>query len=439
MGSVDDTICRIDVPVTPISTTPTTSHPIETPLSRWPIRTILMSAGYILLGLSVFITLGVIFYSNFVRLEVSSSVVSTELQTLKMPMDGFVQKVRYDAGQSVFAGDVIMHITDRKLESTIANTKIRVEAAERNISRIKQKRHIEEERLKLYQIVSRTDRGIAEARLSAAREALKSADAQLVRMSKLLKSGVVTKAQVEKAKQAQAQSESQVREQSLILEKATAMDSVSGQRHYNHKVFAADLDLQALELVEAIELLDVDVKKLQLLEQRKEDLLIRAPFDARIVKLYQSEATGVARNEPLILIERSDQVSVTAFLNQAEVMEVGLFDQASVFVPALDVRLAAQVVRIDRNSLMLNQLATDYTWKDEKERSAAVILQLDVSEEIRSFVSAGQPAVVIFKRRRSKGPISRIFSGSHLPDRLNNNLSKDSQLHEMEDAIGEQI
>lgn len=178
MGTVEDSICRIDVPVTPISTEPSKNHASETPVRRLPIRTIVMSTFYVFLGLAVFSYLGILLYSNFMRLEIPSSVVSTELQTLRMPVDGVIRQINFEKGHDVKAGDELLRIVDLKLERQIREAKLKVAAASKSLWQAKQKQRIEKERLKLYQIVNRTDKVISQARLSSLRERLKSADAR---------------------------------------------------------------------------------------------------------------------------------------------------------------------------------------------------------------------------------------------------------------------
>jgi len=401
MGTVEDSICRIDVPVTPISTEPSANHVSELPVRRIPVKTIAMSTFYVLLGLAVFSYLGILIYSNFMRLEVPSSVVSTELQTLRMPVDGVIQQINFETGSEVQAGDEIIRIIDLKLERQISDAKLKVEAANKTLWQMKQKQRIETERMKLYQIVNRTDKVITEARLSSLRAALKSADARFYRMKKLKSKGVATERQYDIARSEQATAEAVVREAELMLEKHTAMDAVSARRHYNHKEFVTDLDMLALDLEMAYSRLEMEMEKLGQLEQAKGKLVMRAPFNGRIVNLYQSSNSNVLRNEPVLLIERGDDVSVTAFLNQDEILEIGLFDEATVFVPALNRNFPAAVSKIDRSSLFLNKGATQYTWQDEKEKTAAVTLKIMVDPQFTSHVRAGLPVVVIFDRKET--------------------------------------
>jgi hypothetical protein len=205
-----------------------------------------------------------------------------------------------------------------------------------------------------------------------------------------------------------------------MLEKHTAMDAVSTRRHYNHKEFVTDLDMLAVDLEMAYSRLELETEKLNQLEQAKGKLVMKAPFDGRIVSLYQTSNTSVLRNEPVLLIERGDDISVTAFLNQEEVLEVGLYDEATVFVPALNRNFSAAVTKIDRSSLFLNKGATRYTWQDEKQKTAAVTLKIVVDPVFANHVRAGLPVVVIFDRKETSdiwAKIKGVISTTLEPDR----------------------
>lgn len=408
MGTVDDSICRIDVPVTPISTKPSADHISETPIHRLSIRTIAMSVLYIVIGLLVFTHTAILIYSNFMRLEISSSVVSTQLQTLKMPMDGVIQMINFSEGERVKAGDRIVQIDDKKLNRQINAAKLRIEEAKSTVWQVTQKHKIETERLKLYQIVSRTDKNIAKARLSSLREALKSADAHYTRIVKLRKADVVTINEVEEAKKLQTSAAAEVKEAELLLERDSAMSEASSRRHYNHKVFITDLDMLAVEMEVAYSALKVEVQKLQYLDEVKAKNVIRAPFDGRIISLYLTSYSNASRNEPLVLLERDNPTAVTAYLNQKEILEVGLNDEAKVFIPALNRHILARVIKVDRSSLNLNKNATHYTWQDDKDRTAAVTLDLQLSDVDAGQIRAGLPVVVIFDRRETNDIWSTI-------------------------------
>ncbi len=424
MGTVEDSICRIDVPVTPISTKPTTSHSSETPVSRLPIKTIIMSCLYITIGISVFSYVMILIYSNFMRLEIASSVVSTHLQTLKMPVDGIVRQINYIEGQTVLKGHQLAVIEDVKLEQKIKGAALDVEISKKNVWQIQEKYRIETERMKLYKIVSKTETSIAKAHLASLKEGLRAADARLIRVITLKRKGVATSRQLDVAKTEQTRLAAEVRVAQLKLQQNTAMEAASDRRHYNHKSFVSDLDMVAVELEMAYADLKVAMQKLYQLEDAKNNLIMRAPFTGRIAAIYLANDSRLIRNDPLLVLEKTDGVTVTSFLNQTEIMEVGLYDEATIFVPALNRNISAIVTKIDRSSLYLNKNRNNYIWHDEKERTAAVTLNLKVDGLLASHITAGLPVVVIFKRRE----VSDIWAS--IMNILNNNPQPRSEYDE---------
>ncbi|MEM8793952.1 MAG: HlyD family efflux transporter periplasmic adaptor subunit [Pseudomonadota bacterium] len=413
MGSVEDAICRIDIPVTPISTKPDVNPSADVPTRRWPIKTIVMTGFYITFGLAVFGYAALLTYSTVMRLEVKSAVLSAPLTTLKMPVDGFLVPVSLEEGQTVRKGDLIARIENPALNQRIEETRLRVARARDSLFHKEQKVRIEKERMKLYRLVSDTNHEIAAAKLDAHRAEMKAADGHYLRISKLAKEGFATTAMISEARKRQEEAEAKVREAELILERTTAMKRVSGRRHYNHKVFVSDLDMMQVELSEARAHLETEETRLAHLMRVRTAQIIRSPANGQIVSIFQSPDAAVSRHDPLMTIEISDQLSVTAFLDQEEVLQVGLSDEASIYIPGLNEHLTAKVTAIDRNAAFLDPQANHYTWRAEDARTAAVSLKFTATPQQIEDMRAGLPAVVIFSKRTTNdiyGRLSRLFS-----------------------------
>lgn len=420
MASVEDTICRIDVPVTPISTKPDEVPGEIATRSRWPLKTIAMSAFYLVLGTLVFGYLGILTYSKTMRLEVRTAVISAPLATLKMPLDGILRPVRFVAGTQLKRGERIALIENPKLLAQIDDKRIELESAKRAQLRSQERYRIESARMQLYQIINRTDRQIAEAKVTALQEALASTDATFARLAGLNDKGLVTASKLGVAIRERAQAEARLKEAELELERATAMDSVSDRRYFNHKEFVADLDMLALEIEEASSLVNTTSMQLESLEKLHDSLAILAPFDGRIVSVQQAAHTTILRNEPLLTIEEKTIPTVTAFLNQDQVLEVGLHDVAKVYLPSIGQHIDATVTAIDRNSTFINSDRSHYSWKDGKEKSAAISLHLHMANGQSDLISAGLPAVVIFPSRQVNDiyhMIGSIFRTDDIQDR----------------------
>jgi len=175
--------------------------------------------------------------------------------------------------------------------------------------------------------------------------------------------------------------------------------SLNATQPWKHKEFVTDLDMIALQVEEANAQVIALSQQLEKLDDRKASMIIRAPFDGRIVSVKQSGKVMVFRNQQLLTLEKLEVPTVTAFLDQEQVLNVGLSDKAKVFVPAY---------KIDRNSAFLDTKASHYTWTDSKEKSAAVSLQLDIPIEELTQIRAGLPVVVIFPKRSTNSVLSEV-------------------------------
>lgn len=408
MASVEDTICRIDIPVTPISTKPDVNPADEVPVRRWPVKTIVMSCFYIIFGLSVFAYAAMLLHSNIMRLEVESAVVSAPLLTVKMPVAGHLDPVAYEKGRVLRQGDLIAKITNPALDAKIEEAKLKVAQAGDALLRLEQKAHIEQERMKLYQLVSETDYNIALARKEARAEALAAADKHFLRMQRLAEKGHIANPRLEEANQRQIEASTRLMEAEQSLQQATAMMSASGRRHYNHKVFVVDLDMVELELSGARSALAVAKARLANLLRMKTNQVITAPADGLVVALFAAPHGIVERNAPLMTIEATHDLSVTAFLNQEEILDIGLSDEASIYLPAYGEFLEGKITSIDRNAAFLKPDANHYQWRDSQDRTAAVSISLKSADDQTTNIRAGVPAVVIFNRRSHSTLTARL-------------------------------
>lgn len=410
MATIDDTICRIDVPVTPISTSPTPNPEETLPLKRWPIKSIFMSTFYLLLGLIVFSYIGVIFYSSYFTLEVPYSVVSSKIQTLKMPMDGVLIPVNYQIGSHLDKGEPLFRIENQAISTQLLSLSVKIQKTENELAESKEKYRIETERMKLYQLVSKTDTQILVAQVEAKKQEVKSADDNMVRVLKLKHNNALSAKQLDDAKDRQNIVSFQLQELEAKLSQARAMESVSTRRHYNHKEFASDLDLAAVALQSLYSRLKIEKQQYSDLNNKLQNHVVRAPYTGKIVDVYHTAESSIPKNEPVLVFEETETTTVTAYLNQEEILQVGLNDLATVFVPAIDQHFKAVITKIDRSSAYIDQKTAKYTWKDSKEKTALVTLEIFSEQEFKELLSAGLPAVVIFKRRSTNSLMSKFLN-----------------------------
>lgn len=399
MATIDDTICRIDVPVTPISTKPDTNPASEMPVKRWPIKTMVMSAFYVLLGVFVFSYLAILIYSNVMRMEIETAVVTKQLRTISMPVEGEIIPVKMKAGTKVKKGEVIARVKGKATQVQLVSKQIEYADKTRAYELAVRRYHIESQRLKIYEIASQTEAQIAKARLEAAHAALISADLNVERTGNFDLNKESAKLKYDDALLHQEEMEARVREAELMVERAIAMSAVSDRRHFTEDGFVADLDLLALD----VETANAELAKLQdeidFLEQQSGEHTIRAPFSGQILQIADLQGQSFAKDHALLTIEKREVPKVQAFLSQDEVLSVGLNDDASIYLPSLGETITAKVVHIDRKAGHINGEMTNYIWRESDAKTALVSLELNANEISGNQVTAGLPAVVIFSKR----------------------------------------
>jgi len=262
----------------------------------------------------------------------------------------------------------------------------------------------------LYQIVSKTDTQILKAQVASKKQALKSADENMLRVFKLNKNAVVSAKKLDESKERQSEISFELQELEAKLSQAIAMESVSSRRHYNHKEFSSDLDIAAVELQTLYLRLQIEKEQLSDLNARQNGQVVRAPFTGKIMNVFHASESSLSKNEPVLVFEETSVITVTAYLDQEEVLEVGLQDLATVYVPALDQHFDAMITKIDRNSAYINNKTARYTWKDKKEKTALVSLEIFSQQHLSEMLSAGLPAVVIFNRRTTSSFVSKALN-----------------------------
>lgn len=127
MMSIEDTILRIDSPVTPVSTAPDPSPVSEVPISRLPTKLIAMSTFYGVLGLVVMSLVLLTIYENFLNLKVETAVTSVPVEPIVSLIDGRIKRVNAAVNVPVSSGMTMMVLESPDLKKRIEGAKISIE------------------------------------------------------------------------------------------------------------------------------------------------------------------------------------------------------------------------------------------------------------------------------------------------------------------------
>lgn len=411
MTSVEDTILRIDTPVTPVPTLPDPNAGREIPVRRLPLRTLAFTSLYLMAGLAVLIYCGLVAYANFLRLEIDTAVVSAPVQPILATADGKLWTVAYDDDQLVRRQSPLMTIQDAGLETAIEEARINVDRMTMEL--VAKERELAAERARL-----RDYRSIAVnrlARLGARVQSLEQRELvlrrQRERFAHLLQNGWSTRSRLDEVDDAYHSVLGQLSEARLLQEEQQdALQSLSEGRFFTGEKLEGRLQEVQAEVDLYWERVRLANDELLALERQKERLTIFAPTEGRLVRMLKPPGSTVRRGEEIALFERDEARVIDAFLTQEEVLEVGLGDEALIYFPALDARARAVVVEVDRTGEYLNEMRAQYEWRAVDARTARVTLAFVrlSAEDIRRRFRAGTPAVVIFDRRNTDELQARI-------------------------------
>jgi multidrug resistance efflux pump len=424
MVDVEDTIQRIDVPVTPASLEPDKPRgaaAANVPVRRWPVKTTIMTGLYLAAGFVVFGYAGLLSYTNFFRMEVQTAVIAAPVEVVTAPSDGEVRWTDVKPGDSIRAGEVIVKLIDSQLEREIEHAEIAVQERKAKLGYLKQ-RHLEElERIRGYGTVEMKNLKQTEIELEAYEAQLVVAEQNYGRLKGLLDKGYATAAKYEDAERnvITLRKEVAVRKVELASRLDLAEQNL-GKRMYsgNETIGSGDLIGKATELEAEVRLADHEIrlaqqKYISFLNHRSREA-VRAPFDGTVLELPRPDTGVVRRGDTLAIIEQRKRRHVAAFLNQDEVMKVGLGDEALLYLPAVGETLMGKVTKIDRTSGFIREQDQrqnpGYAWRGPTDRSAKVTIEFLEPEKVADYerYRSGLPVVVVFERRSTNSIMSSI-------------------------------
>ena len=419
MSHVEDTIQRIDVPVTPASLEPDVkpAAAITGPIAvrRWPVKTLVMGTIYLVLGAVVFGYAALLGYSNFFRLEVQTAVISAPVETVQAQADGQIKWADKKAGDPVRQGDVVLNLIDSQLEREIDLADIAIRERKAQLAYLKRRQADELDKAKGYATVEMKNVTQSKLEVEATQAQLQVAEQQAQRLKFLHGKGFTTDTILENAEKTVSTLKSQLEVRRVELASRAALaDADIGRRLYNGISIQGDV-----EQIEAqVRLAEHEI---ELAQQRyianlslRDRHSVRAPFDGTVLDLPRVDTGSVRRGDTIAVIEQRRDRFVLAYLTQDEVLRIGLGDEALVYLPAVGETMKARVSQIDRTSGFVQEQQQrqnpGYGWRGPSDRSAKVTLRFEDPGKVANSdrYRSGLPAVVVFERRSTNSIISSI-------------------------------
>ena len=412
MVPLEDTIQRIDTPVTPVATTPDPNPTESIPVNRLPIKTIITTIVYFGLGLVVLAYAGLMIFGNFFRIEIETAVLSSPVQVVAAPEAAQVASVDVQNGALVEKGQTLISLISPDLQKDIDEAELKIRDREFELIRAQGMLDAEKEKLEIYEVISRRNIEKLNTEISSLERAYAAAKTDEQRKRELLDEGWSTSKDVDRAAVDAAMLASQLetarseRDQAQLL-----LNKYGGVNYFDGNELVSNLTSLEVAKEYAVNNVELAKAKKASLVAYKDSLSIRAPFAGRVKDVSAIEGMSVLSRDTLLTVEQRSVREVQAFLSQDDVLDVIHNSGASIYVPALDRNFKARVSRVDRTSGFIDEMRSKYTWRGKADPSAVVTLEIADAEFKSDRLRPGLPAVVILERNW-KRPIKSALAAS---------------------------
>jgi multidrug resistance efflux pump len=335
--------------------------------------------------------------------------------------DGRLERTELKQGDPVKAGQVVVRLIDSQLQRELDLADLAVQEQKAKLGNLK-RRHLEElERVRGYATVEMKNIRQTKLEIEALKEQLDLAERQEKRLISLKGLGYTTALKLEEASRnvITLRKDLEVRQVELKARIELSEQNV-GKRMYsgNETIGSADLVGKLTEIEGDIRFAEHEVRiaeeRRQVAQRHREGLVVRSPFDGVVQALPRVDEANVRRGDVIAVIEQRKSRQVTAYLNQDEVLRVGLGDEATVFVPALGETLPAKVVQIDRTSGFVEEQKRaqnpGYRWRGPMDRTAKVTLDFADARKVANSdrYRSGLPVVVIFPQHSTNSILAAL-------------------------------
>jgi multidrug resistance efflux pump len=382
-----------------------------TTTKRSLVRRMTMGLLWAIAGGAAIVYGGALVYANVVRLEVDAAVIAGAVEPIRAPSDGVMLGVGIKPGSTVANGSRLAKIHDPEVERQVSLASVQLERARHALRQ--QEAHLASEKAKRDDtlVITQAELKAVQAEIASLEEQLVTAKARVERVGGLFAQGFAARQKLEDHTNQHAILNAQLKRARIVEEQRRALvASAAAGRFFDGNRITGNLAELEAAVQRARAEIDVATEELRVWQERRATAVVTATGDGRILRVLHGEGSAVRAGDTVAVYERNGERTINAFLTQSEVLRVSVGDEASVYIPALRLRLSAHVVAIDRAAGFLDDVESRYTWRQARDsgvrqgdldRSARAVLRLDndQAEQLRRDLEPGTPAVVSFQRR----------------------------------------
>ncbi len=396
---------------------PTHSEPVpKTPTEKVSRKTLITSLIYGAIGLFLSYFILTSLFSLFFRLNIESAVVSRPVEQMTSAIDGVIQQIHVEPGMTIKASDPILVISDINNKHTSLAAKAELQEAKLIATQRQAEYESAIRTLATYKSINHSRLAAASLRYNSARESVEVLELNMQRKSRLSNSGLVSNSDYEnsrvlyltsKRERANARAE-------LIKLRELAKSLEQGSYFSNNR---KEIDLHESKVaVETSQKRIILAENNLLATEATRSFTLRAPYPARIINITKSEGNTVAHAEVLAVLEKIQEPVIDAFLTQKQLPLIKLGSIANVYIPALDRKLKAKVVGIDRTAAFTQDDAIRFAWQESNSKTGRVTLEMLEADDLNHSwdALAGLPAEVSFRRNFWAGRTADSFPSKQI-------------------------
>lgn len=371
---------------------------------------------------------GALVYANVIRLEVDAAVIAGAVEPIRATADGVMLGVGIKPGSTVTSGNRLATILDPEVERQVSLASIQLERARHELRLREAELASEKAKRDDTLIITQAELKAVQADIASLEEQVGTAKTRVERFGGLFVQGFAARQRLEDQTNQLAILNAQLSRARIVEEQRRALvtSAEAGRFFDGNRITGKLAELEAAVRRARAEI-DVATEELRVWQERRAAAVVTASADGRIMRILHGEGSAVRAGDTVAVYERNGERTINAFLTQSEVVRIAVGDAATIYIPALRLRLTAHVATIDRAAGFLDDVESRYTWRQARDsgvrqgdldRTARVVLRLDgdQGEHLRKELEPGTPAVVSFQRR-SIDTVLGDFRAAHKADR----------------------
>ncbi len=402
MTAVDETIKRIDIPVTPVSDLPDTAVDQGGPPRRRILRTLSFSMVYLFIGALLTYYIGETLYRNIFKVRVDMAAIVTPERTVTAPIDGVVDEIYYQEGDEVGKKQPLLHLRNHQVLESIELAKIKIQEAQAALEANREKLEAQRRKLESYKRIGMDKLKIADAKVAVLREKLQLAEKRLARLEKLKASGTVSAERYDRtvSEVVGLKADLNIAISELRISQQAVDETDTGRFYTNHRLEGEVAELTSA-VREAEQRVALEQDRLRVLQGRLQRLVVLSPVAGRITTIYPKRHQPLEKGDPILVIEQDGTRSVEAFTTAKDLEHLYIGQAAQVIVNGEQRFYDATVTRIERNLLQEIQPNPATLINDEVYKPVRIVLSFDQARDEASLAElpADLPVIVEFDKR----------------------------------------